>query len=296
MKILILGVTGMLGHKLFNLFSRNEDFDVYGTARSIDGLTERFSQASLKHIKANIDGENMESLLRTVVHIKPDLVMNCIGIIKQLPIAGDHQKVLAVNSLLPHRLVLVCQATGARLIQFSTDCVFNGRKGNYTENDIPDATDLYGRSKSLGEIRYPNCLTLRVPVIGHELKGKCGLVEWFLAQEGKVKGYTNVIFSGFPTTEIERILREYVIPNHSLEGLYHVSAKPISKYELLKIIAEKYGKRIGIEPWDHLTCDRSLNSESFRNLTGYVPPEWPELIDHMYQDYLQSPYGKVARR
>lgn len=292
LKVLILGVTGMLGHKLFNLMSMHDGFDVYGVARSIDGLTGFFQPEMLKKIKTNIDGENIDSVLRTVVNIKPDVVINCIGVIKQAPAVRDHQTILSINSLLPHRLALVCRVAGARLIHISTDCVFDGHKGNYTEKDLPNATDLYGRSKSLGEIAYPNCITLRTSIIGHELKGKYGLIEWFLAQQGRVKGYTKAIYSGFPTTELERIIREYVITNSKLEGLFHVSSNSISKYGLLKMVAAIYGKQIEIEPDESFICDRSLDSSLFRKTAGYIPPEWPVLIEEMYKDYFKYSYGK----
>jgi dTDP-4-dehydrorhamnose reductase len=168
--------------------------------------------------------------------------------------------------------------------------VFDGKKGNYTEQDTSNAADLYGKTKYLGEVHYPHCVTLRTSIIGHELKGKYGLVEWFLAQEGRVRGFTNAIYSGFPTVEMARIMGEYVIPSESLSGLYHVSSEPISKYDLLKLVSEKYGKEIEIEPYDEFRQDRSLESAHFRNVSGYVPPSWSELVDRMHMNYMESPY------
>lgn len=288
MRVLILGVTGMLGHKLFNLMSLHDDFDVYGVARNIDGLTGFYKPEFLKRIKSNINAEKFDSLLRTIANIKPDVVINCINSVGP----ADYHTMLTVNSLLPHRIALVCQTTGARLIHISTDHVFDGVKGKYRETDIPDAKDLYGRSKNLGEVDYPNCVTLRISTIGHEIKGKCGLVEWFLAQEEKVKGQTGVIYTAVPTTEFAHIISNYIIPNGKLSGLYHVSTNPISKYELLKLIATIYGKKIEIEPDDCFVSDRSLNSSMFREQTKYVTPEWPILVSEMYDDYFNYSFGK----
>ena len=172
------------------------------------------------------------------------------------------------------------------MIHISTDCVFNGIKGNYTEKDFADADDLYGRSKFLGEVDYPHCLTLRTSIIGHELKGGLGLVEWFMAQPGPVEGFTKAIFSGFPTVEIANIIGNHAIPHPQLSGLYQVSADPISKYDLLKLIAGQYGRQIAIEPSAELKIDRSLNSDRFRSASGYMPPAWPKLVARMHEHYL----------
>lgn len=165
-------------------------------------------------------------------------------------------------------------------------------KGRYLEEDVSNADDLYGRTKFLGEVNYPHCVTLRTSIIGHELKGNFGLVEWFLNQETEVRGFRKVIYSGFPTIELARIIRDYVIPNSKITGLYHVSSDPISKYELLKLIRLQYGKNVEIEPEDSIRLDRSLDSTRFRSLTGYSPPKWPDLVRGMHRDYLQGPYQK----
>ena len=164
----------------------------------------------------------------------------------------------------------------------STDCVFSGLKGGYKESDFPDANDLYGRSKFLGEVDYPNAITLRTSIIGHELNGSRSLVDWFLSQSGSVSGYGKAIFSGLPTVEIAKIIRDFVIPNPHLHGVYHVSADPISKYELLKLLAIKYDKSIHIDLDNSVVIDRSLNSNKFRSLTGFKPAHWGKLIDTMH--------------
>lgn len=288
-KVLVFGVTGMLGHTLFNQLSKHNRFDVYATVRSLDGLSIWFSTKLMEKIRGNVDADNFNTIIRVIADLKPDVVINCIGIIKQISAAQDPIISISINALFPHRLALACKAADARMIHVSTDCVFDGAKGNYSENDQSNATDLYGRTKFLGEVYYPYCVTLRTSIIGHEMKGKHGLIEWFLAQKGKVQGFTNAIYSGFPTVEMARIIGEYVIPNPDLKGLYHVSSDPISKYKLLQLVADKYKKQIEVEPFDDLRLDRSLDSTLFRSITGYTPPSWPELVDRMYRDFIASP-------
>lgn len=290
-KILILGATGMLGHTLFKNFSKMDSFDVNATVRSLKGLSPWFEPGLMERVVGGVSAENFDSVDRAINDIRPDVVINCIGIIKQLAESSDPVKAITVNALFPHRVANTCKTVGARMISMGTDCVFSGDKGNYTEDDRSDAEDLYGRSKFLGEVYGPHCVTLRTSIIGHELKGNYGLVEWFLAQEGKVRGFTKAIFSGFPTVELMRIIVEYVMPNRDLSGLYHLSAEPISKYDLLKLVAERYEKEIEIEPYDDFCLDRSLDSTRFHEFTGYKPPSWPELVDMMYRDFVDNAFG-----
>ncbi|MDQ5984371.1 MAG: hypothetical protein CSYNP_00066 [Syntrophus sp. SKADARSKE-3] len=285
-KILILGGTGMLGHTLFNILSSDDTLDVYATARTSDGLDLWFSPDLVKKVRIGVDADNFDTVIRALASIRPDVVINCIGLIKQLPMAGDPLSAITINSLLPHRISLICRTAGARMIHISTDCVFDGLKGNYKETDPSNAVDLYGRSKFLGEVAYPHCVTLRSSIIGHELKGRLGLVEWFLAQEGKANGFTKAIYSGFPTVEFARIMMQYVLPNSDLQGVYHVSSSPISKYDLLKLVAARYKKDIEITPYEDFYQDRSLDSSCFRAATGYEPPSWTELVERMYNHYI----------
>jgi dTDP-4-dehydrorhamnose reductase len=191
--------------------------------------------------------------------------------------------------LFPHRLALICGLAGARLIHISTDCVFDGVRGGYRETDPPSPVDLYGHSKWLGELTdYPSCLTLRTSIIGHELKGKYGLVEWMLSRQSPVSGYTNAFFSGVPTVELARIIKDYVLPNPVLSGLYHVSAEPISKFELLRLVNDRYQMGNTVVPFDDVHIDRTLISDRFREATGYRPPPWRELVKAMYHDYVES--------
>ena len=211
-------------------------------------------------------------------------MINCVGLIKQLAVANDPLSALPINAMLPHRLARLCELLGARLIHVSTDCVFSGRAGMYTEEAPSDANDLYGKSKFIGELHnQANAITLRTSIIGHELGSQYALIDWFLAQEGAVKGYAKAVFSGLPTVELARVMRDYVLPQPNLNGLYHVSAEPIDKLSLLNWVAEIYDKDIQITLDEGVQIDRSLDSTRFRQASGYVPPTWPDMIRKMYE-------------
>ena len=272
----------MLGNVVLRLFAQNPAFDVFGSARTND-LLRHLPEALRDRVVTGVDMENSDSLAALFGRVHPQVVVNCIGLVKQVAEANDPLAAISINALLPHRLVRLCKAARARLIHMSTDCVFAGTKGRYREEDTSDATDLYGRSKYLGEVDYPHAVTLRTSIIGHELSSAHGLVGWFLDQQGAVKGFRRAIFSGLPTVELARVMRDFVIPRPELRGLYHVSAEPINKYELLKLVAQVYGKSIEITPDDELSIDRSLDSTRFRSLTGYAPPTWPELVRTMHK-------------
>jgi dTDP-4-dehydrorhamnose reductase len=281
MRVLVLGVTGMLGNAMFRLLSESSDLVVYGTART-ESSKQHFSKDCAHNIVTGIDAENHDSLTRAFAIARPEVVVNCVGLVKQLEDANDPLQALPVNALLPHRIAALCQITGARLVHFGTDCVFSGTQGNYLESDFPDASDLYGRSKLLGEVDYPHAITLRTSIVGHELSGHRSLVGWFLAQQGSVKGYAKAFFSGLPTVELACVVRDYVLPRPDLRGVYHVASKPINKLELLQRVADTYGKRIEIIASDKLVVDRSLNATRFNEETGYAPPEWPVLVQRMF--------------
>ena len=270
----------MLGNAMLRLFSQSEGHRALGTVRSSRAM--RLLPEDLRDsLIVGVDVENFDSLSRGIAAAKPDVVINCIGVVKQLSESDDPLTAIPINSLLPHRLARLCDLAGARLIHVSTDCVFSGRKGLYTEADFPDANDLYGRSKYLGEVDYPNAVTLRTSIIGHELDGARSLVGWFLTQTGSVRGFTQAVFSGLPTVELARVIRDFVLPNPQLRGTYHVSADPINKYDLLQLVAAAYGKVIDIVPDASLVIDRSLLSTRFRESTGYSPQPWRQLIQGM---------------
>jgi dTDP-4-dehydrorhamnose reductase len=272
----------MLGNVMLRFLAQSGEHEVYGSART--GAARRYFEPKLaERIVTGIDVENQDSLVRLFNTVKPQVVINCIGLIKQLAAADDPLSAIPINSLLPHRLAALCAVAGARLIHVSTDCVFSGAKGGYTEDDPSDAKDLYGRSKYLGELSDPHTVTLRTSIIGPELDGGAhALLGWFLSQQQSTKGFTKAIFSGLPTVELARVIETLVIPRSEMSGLYHVAAKPIAKYELLTLIAEVYGKQIEIVPVDEPVIDRSLNADRFNTLTGYRAPEWRELISRMF--------------
>ena len=287
-KILILGVTGMLGHTLFKEMLKNSSFDVYGTTRNSSGLKEYFTENEISKIRNGVDADNFDTVIRAIAAVQPNVIINCIGIIKQLPMSHDPLTAITVNAQLPHRISLVARSTNARLIHISTDCVFNGKKGDYTEADPSNAEDLYGRTKFLGEVSYPHCVTIRTSIIGHELKTELSLIDWFMSQKQEINGFTKAIYSGFPTIEMVNIIMKYVIPNEKLSGLYHVSSDAISKYDLLNIMKEVYKKDIMINAFDNFILDRALNSDKFKNITGYKAPDWKTMLTDMYNHVMNE--------
>lgn len=282
MRVLILGASGMLGNAMFRVFSEAADNTVFGSVRS-ESARRYFPDALKRNILCGVDVDSQDSLARVFGAVRPELVINCVGLVKQLAESDDPLLTIPINSLLPHRLAGLCRVAGARLVHISTDCVFSGEKGGYVEDDFPDADDLYGRTKLLGEVDYPHAITLRTSIIGHELAGNRSLVNWFLAQEESVRGYTRAIFSGLPTVELARLVRDVVVPRPELRGLYHVAADPIAKFDLLRLVADVYGKRIVIEPNDALVIDRSLNPGRFHAATGYSAPPWETMIRTMHE-------------
>ncbi|MFH1287431.1 MAG: SDR family oxidoreductase [bacterium] len=284
-KVLIFGGTGMLGHSLFNQYAARNDLDIYATVMETSGLEKWFAPESIQKLLMGVNVDNFDAVVNAFETIKPDVVINCIALVRQSQIINNVLSAIKINAELPHKLALICQDIGARFIHISSDIVFDGKKGMYAEHDNVNISDLYGMTKFLGEVGYSNCVTIRTSIIGHELIGKSGLVEWFLSQNVKMRGYTKAIYSGFPTIELARIISDYILPNDNLSGLYHISSDPISKYDLLKLIADRYGKQIEIEPYDEFALDRSLDSSLFRSLTGYNPPSWTELINKMYIDH-----------
>ena len=282
MRILLLGGTGMLCHELFQ--SWKERFDVTVTLR--EG-PEKYSASKLfstGNIKYNVTVENDAGLNALIHEVRPDWVVNCIGIVKQRADAKEAIPSIELNSLFPHRLAMHCKSAGANVIQMSTDCIFSGKKGNYSEEDVPDPLDMYGKSKWLGEIAYPNSITLRTSIIGLELGRAQGLIEWFLAARGEARGYRRAIYSGFTTMEMARIL-ERVFLNHALLGkVWHVASKPINKFELLTLLSKMLGRTdLQLVPSDTFICDRSLCGKLFEEAAQYRAPEWPQMLDELAQ-------------
>ena len=283
MKILIFGGNGMLGHMLVKRLSAEHD-----VRTAIRADFEKYAGIGLFEREKTFDRIDVETegaAERVVFEIEPDVIINAVGIIKQLPSSKNVVKTLTVNSIFPHRLAEAAAKTGSRLITVSTDCVFDGKRGGYTEDDTPNATDLYGKSKNLGEVTGKNCLTIRTSIIGRELETAHSLVEWFLSQKGsKVKGYRNAIYTGFPTVVLSDIISRIIERHRELEGLYHVSSEPINKYDLLRLVREKFEVDIEIEPFDDFRIDRSLDCTKFKKETGFEPMDWESMIEKMAED------------
>lgn len=283
MRILLLGGSGMLGHRLW--MNLRKEHEVWVTVRTNGSEFPDAPEFPKQYVRPMVDALYFDQVIRAMASIQPDLVINCIGLIKQQGhIARDPLLSISINAMLPHRVSMLCRTAKIRLIHISTDCVFSGKKGSYLESDQSDAEDLYGRTKFLGEVTYPHCVTLRTSIIGRELKSHLGLIEWFLAQQGSIQGYTRAIYSGFTTDELSRIIMRCVIPNTALSGLYHVSSEPISKYDLLLLARDAFKKQIEIQPDDTVVSDRSLISTRFRETTGYHPPAWRDMIAEMAEN------------
>jgi dTDP-4-dehydrorhamnose reductase len=279
-RVLVLGGDGMLGHQLLSGLRDQHHirvtlhqplaayggFDLFSPANTIDG----------------VDARDPERLAAVIASVAPQAVINCIGIVKQRRDAKSPIPSLEINALLPHRLLAMCRAAGARLIHFSTDCVFSGRKGDYRESDTPDPVDLYGRTKLLGEVEDAPGLTLRTSIIGPELTRKTGLIEWFLAQRGAVRGFTRAIYTGVTTLEMSRLVSRILAHHPDMHGVWHVASAPISKYDLLVDLSKKLGRSdVQIAPDDGFACDRSLNADRFTAATGYRAPAWDEMLTEL---------------
>ena len=274
----------MLGHKAFERFSFNEKFEVYGTLKNESYIKKYFSESKhSKYIFSEIDALEINTVTKLIDKLNPDLILNCIGIVKQIKESQNPLLSIEINSLFPHKIANHVESSKTRFIHISTDCVFSGEKGNYLETDQSDAKDLYGKTKFLGELTsYKNSITLRTSIIGPELKGRLSLLEWFLNAKESVNGFTNAIYSGFTTLELTNIIENYVIPNPNISGLYNVSSDSISKHDLLNIIAKVYKKNIIIKPLDEFKSDKSLNGDLFKKTFAFTPKSWEEMVVEMY--------------
>lgn len=287
MKVLIFGGTGMLGHKVWEVFV--DRFETLATRRSeaLQPPVRLPREQAIDHVSA----DDIGSVRQAFEIAQPDVVVNCIGIVKQLAAAKSAIPSIEINALFPHRLAAIAEEGGARLIHISTDCVFSGRKGGYTEEDEPDPVDLYGRTKFLGETTHEHALTIRTSIVGRELAGAHGLLEWFLAQRGPVRGFRRAIFSGLTTHALAETLALVIEEYPDLHGLWHVASEPISKYDLLHEFARVYDRGVEIEPDDSLTIDRSLDDRRFRATTGIPRPSWPHMVEALARD--TTPYEEL---
>jgi len=281
MRFLIFGGDGMLGHQLFLTLQQHHEVKV--TLRKNLEAYALYKLFDKGNSYSEINARNIDDISNLLVKFKPQVVVNAIGVVKQRKDAKDIVPTLEINALFPHKLALICQSIGARMLHISTDCVFSGKKKEaYTEDDIPDALDLYGQSKHWGEVNAENCLTLRTSIIGLELANKKSLIEWFLTQKGKVRGYSKAIYSGLTTLEICRLIEHIAISYPKLSGLWHVSSDPINKFDLLRKFSEKLGiKDVEVEPYDGFVCNRSLSSSRFRKETSYKPSSWDSMLSEL---------------
>jgi dTDP-4-dehydrorhamnose reductase len=283
-RVLVLGAMGMLGHKLVQVLSASHE--VAATVREPRQgfkVPPNLASARLFH---EVNAARLETLERVMEAFPPYAVLNCVGVIKQQEAAPDAETAIAINALFPHQVGRLADQCGARVIHFSTDCVFTGEKGApYREDDRPDAADLYGRSKLLGELTGERHLTLRTSIIGRELRGRRSLVEWAIRQRGQtIQGYARALYTGLPTIELATLVAGLLDDFPALGGLWHVGSDPISKYALLVLLNEAYDLHLNIERDDSYFCDRRLDSGRFRAATGYVPPSWPQLVARMAKD------------
>ena len=278
MKILILGAGGMLGHQLCRTLG--DRFEIWGTLRGEPREFERHGFISQERTVGQVDAQDLSTVRRVLKKVKPDAVINGIGIVKQRDEAKQAVPSIHVNALFPHQLADLCAESGLRVLQISTDCVFSGLRGNYNEVDIPDPVDLYGRTKLLGELNRPGALTLRTSIIGWQLNTFSSLLGWFASQRGRrIKGYRRAIYSGFSTAVLSTLIGDIIETRKDLAGLYHIASEPISKYDLLVRLREALNwKDITLEPDDQFFCDRSLVSTRFSTTTGWISPNWDEMI------------------
>ena len=282
MKVLILGGAGMLGHQLLRELQSRHETRV--TLRQSLAAYASCGLFSPDNSYSDVDVCAPGRVEQVLTDFRPAVVVNAVGIVKQRPEAHDSILSIEVNSLLPHRLALDCRAVGARLIHLSTDCVFSGERGGYKEDDRPDPLDLYDRSKLLGEVSANNAITLRTSMIGLGLYRKSNLIDWFLAQKGRVQGYRHAIFSGLTTAEISRVIALLIEKHAAATGLYHLSAAPISKLDLLTKLRDRLSLPVEIMPADKPEINRSLDSTRFRSTFGYAPPSWDQMLDELAQD------------
>jgi dTDP-4-dehydrorhamnose reductase len=286
MRVLILGGTGMLGHKMHEVLSLEHDV-VSTTRRPLSNLP--VDPSAFLHKGTVIEGvqvTRISALIRLIADVEPDALINCVGVIKQRDAAREAIPSISINALLPHQLAEACGTRGTRLFHFSTDCVFSGAVGDYTEESVSDATDLYGRSKFLGEVSDDHSLTIRTSIIGRELDHFDSLVEWFLRQRGVIKGFTRAIYTGITTNQMAHIVSRLLVEQPRMTGLYQIASDKVTKYDLLMMMREAFGvrDRIQIDPSDEPVCDRSLRGDRFLAATGITVPSWPDMLQELASD------------
>lgn len=277
----------MLGHKL--VYELGKKHEVYAGVRGNGSILVKTGICRPERVVHDLDATRLESIEAGLFKTQPEVVINAVGSIKQRSEAMTKVNAITINSIFPHRLAAIASNVAARVVTFSTDCVFDGATGGYTEADFPNAKDLYGKSKALGEVYSENCVTIRSSIIGRELSGQKSLLEWILSNRGgNVKGFAGAQYSGFTTLEMARILDRFVLNESGLHGVVHISSNRISKYDLLRLVNEHFELGMDIEEETDFCIDRTLDSDAFRKLTGFKPNSWNEMIKELAAD--PSPY------
>ena len=274
----------MLGHMLVRVLS--EHHQVIGTTSS-----KYDSKSPLARIldKANwidqVDVRNWQTVESAINHSKPNVLINCVGVIKQKMDSGNIMDAILINSLVPHQLAATCEKLDIRFIHFSTDCVFEGTPGIKYTSYTPNATDLYGTTKRLGEVNYAPAITLRTGFVGRQLSGAEGLFEWVLSQKGKaVSGYQNAIYSGLTTMALSRVIQQVIEVQPTLSGLYQVASNRINKFDLITQLNESLQLDLSIAKNTEFMCDRSMDGTEFTNSTNIQIPSWEEMLTEFAAD------------
>jgi dTDP-4-dehydrorhamnose reductase len=296
--LVIVGAGGMLGHRLVQEFCRHSDYDVHATLRTM--IPASFANArATYHTEVDLafDTSKIRNLLQ---EIRPEIVINAAGVIKHRAAGADPDLSMSINGALPHTLGITATEIGARLIHISTDCVYSGQRedGGYSEAEAPDAVDVYGRSKAVGEVDWGGHLTVRTSIIGFELANHLGLLGWLFGNTSgvTVQGYERAIYSGLPTSTLARTIRHVIAELPQMRGLYHVASRPINKYELVKRLNDAFALGLKVVPASRVVCNRALNDSRFRSESGLLRPTWDQLIDDLLADYQDLPYAEVGYR
>jgi dTDP-4-dehydrorhamnose reductase len=284
MKILILGGNGMIGHKMYQVISKKYPNTWVLFKKKYDSVQNNLLFKK-DFVIDDFDVSDFSKLIQLLNHLKVDIIINAIGLTIRRNVYDIHSKSILINSVLPHILNEWVISNNKRLIHFSTDCVFSGKDGFYTEDSFVDSIDFYGRTKGLGEIISSNTLTLRSSMIGLELENKTELLEWFLSNKnGVVQGYNRAIYSGITTNcmanFVEKIIEHY--PN--INGLYNVSSEKITKFDLLNLFNDYFQTNINIVPNNLYVTNKVLNSDKFYKITGFKKPDWENLIKDLVND------------
>lgn len=282
MKILVLGVEGMLGHVVKKYFEK-KGYEVYATSR--EKSSENYFDLT----------DNIKNIDKIVERIKPDVVINCIGLLNK--VAEENQSLaVLINSYLPHYMDELSAKANFKFIHVSTDCVFDGKKGQYTVDSFKDAYSFYGQSKALGELNNDRSVTLRTSIVGPDENPKgIGLFQWFMKQEGEVKGYSKVIWTGITTLQFAKCMEEAI--NNNLSGLYHaISGEEISKGDLLRIFAKNFKPSIKVIDDGSVVSNKSLalrpndykfNIPSYENMIKEMK-EWVLENREMYPNLIKQ--------